>query len=113
MPEYPLKKVRLHPSKQPPAPGAEPVSTLRAEGPAFAELSCISNFSFLRGASHPDELVQQAELLGYDAIALGDENTLAGVVRAHVAAREARVHFIVGASSCHITSTWAAFTVDG
>ena len=55
---------------------------------AYAELQVTSNYSFLRGASHPSELVDQAAELGHTAIALTDRNTLAGVVRAHVAARE-------------------------
>ncbi len=53
----------------------------------YAELHCISNFTFLRGASHPEELVQRAAELGYAALAVTDECSLAGVVRAHVAAR--------------------------
>ena len=56
--------------------------------PRFAELHAVSNFTFLRGASHPEELVRQAWTLGYAAIAITDECSLAGVVRAHVAARE-------------------------
>ncbi|TWT42126.1 Error-prone DNA polymerase [Phycisphaerae bacterium RAS1] len=56
--------------------------------PEYAELHCLSNFSFLRGASHPEELVEQAALLGYRAIAITDRHSLAGVVRAHIAARE-------------------------
>lgn len=52
--------------------------------PAYAELHCISNFSFLRGASHPEELVDRARELGYAALALTDECSLAGVVRAHL-----------------------------
>ena len=51
--------------------------------PDYAELHCLSNFSFLRGASHPDELVEQAVKQGYAALALTDECSLAGVVRAH------------------------------
>ena len=54
----------------------------------YAELHCHSNFSFLRGASHPVELVQRAAELGYEALALTDRNSLAGVVRAHVAVKE-------------------------
>ncbi len=54
---------------------------------AYAELHCISNFSFLRGASHPEELVSQAAALAYRAIALTDECSLAGVVRAYSAAK--------------------------
>ena len=53
----------------------------------YAELRCLSNFSFLRGASHPDELVQRAHALGYRALALTDECSVAGAVRAHLAAK--------------------------
>ena len=63
----------------------------------YAELQVTSNFSFLRGASHPEELVQQAHALGYRALALTDRNTLAGVVRAYHAARETDLRFIAGA----------------
>ncbi len=62
----------------------------------YAELHALSNFSFLRGASHPGELVQRAAELGYAAIAITDECSLAGVVRAHLAAREHDIPFIVG-----------------
>ena len=55
---------------------------------AYAELHCVSNFSFLRGASHPEELVVQARELGYTALAITDECSLAGVVRAHAATRK-------------------------
>ncbi|MDH5221780.1 MAG: error-prone DNA polymerase [Betaproteobacteria bacterium] len=65
--------------------------------PDYAELHCLSNFSFLRGASHPEELVARAAALGYAALALTDECSLAGVVRAHVAAREHQLKLIVGA----------------
>jgi len=54
--------------------------------PFYAELHCCSNFSFLRGASHPEELVERAQALGYGALAITDEASLAGVVRAHKAA---------------------------
>ena len=63
----------------------------------YAELHCLSNFSFLRGASHPEELVQRAAELGYTALAITDRNSLAGVVRAHVAAKEHNLHLIIGA----------------
>jgi len=56
----------------------------------YAELHCTSNFSFLQGASHPEELVARAADLGYEAIAITDRSTLAGIVRAHAAAAEAR-----------------------
>jgi len=64
--------------------------------PGYAELHCVSNFSFLRGASHPQELVERAAALGYAALALTDECSLAGIVRAHVAARAAGLKLIVG-----------------
>ncbi|HEU5138164.1 MAG TPA: error-prone DNA polymerase [Steroidobacteraceae bacterium] len=56
--------------------------------PDYAELHCLSNFSFLRGASHAEELVVQAKLLGYGALAITDECSFAGVVRAHSAVRK-------------------------
>ena len=56
--------------------------------PGYAELHCLSNFSFQRGASHPYELVERAAQLGYQALALTDECSVAGVVRAHEAARQ-------------------------
>ncbi|MFL9957748.1 MULTISPECIES: error-prone DNA polymerase [Paraburkholderia] len=64
--------------------------------PAYAELFCLSNFSFLHGASHAEELSERAAQLGYLALAVTDECSLAGVVRAHVAAKEAKLPFIVG-----------------
>jgi len=62
----------------------------------YAELDVTSNFSFLRGGSHGEELVAQAKALGLEAIAVTDRNTLAGVVRAHLAAKEVGIKFIVG-----------------
>ena len=63
----------------------------------YAELQTTSNFSFLRGASHPEELVSSAAERGLSAIAITDRNTLAGVVRAHLAAREKNIKLIIGA----------------
>lgn len=63
----------------------------------YAELHCVSNFTFLRGASHPGELVYQAYNLGYSALALTDECSMAGIVRAHDAAKECQLKLIVGA----------------
>jgi DNA-directed DNA polymerase III PolC len=63
----------------------------------YAELHALSNFSFLRGASQPEELVAQAKCLGYRALALTDECSLAGVVRAHVAAKQCALPLIIGA----------------
>ncbi|WP_295388674.1 error-prone DNA polymerase [uncultured Thiodictyon sp.] len=65
--------------------------------PAYAELFCRSNFSFLQGASHPEELVRRAHALGYRALALTDRCSLAGVVRAHAQARTLGLKLIVGA----------------
>jgi error-prone DNA polymerase len=62
-----------------------------------AELDVTSNFSFLRGASHPQEMVFRAAELGYSAIAITDLNSLAGVVRAHLAAKEAGIRLCIGA----------------
>ena len=64
---------------------------------AFAELHCLSNYSFLRGASHPEELVERAARLGYTAIAITDECSFAGLVKAHLAAKEHGIKLIVGA----------------
>ena len=63
----------------------------------YIELQITTNFSFLRGASHPDELMLQAAALGHSVIAVTDRNSLAGVVRAHVAAKEAGIGLLVGA----------------
>src|SRR5690606_8311438 len=64
----------------------------------YAELHACSNFSFLRGASHPEELVERAAELGYAALALTDECSVAGVVRAHVAAESKGLKLIVGSA---------------
>jgi len=64
--------------------------------PDYAELHCLSNFSFLRGASHPEELVARAHALGYKALALTDECSLAGAVRAHQEAKECGLRLIFG-----------------
>ncbi len=64
--------------------------------PGYAELHALSNYTFLRGASDPEELVHRAAELGYAALAITDECSVAGVVRAHVAARQAKLKLIVG-----------------
>lgn len=61
---------------------------------SYTELQVTTNFSFLRGASHPEEMVEQAALLGNDAIAITDRNTFAGIVRAHVAAKKNGIRII-------------------
>ena len=65
--------------------------------PRFAEVLALSNFSFLKSASHPEELVQQAKALGYCAIGIADECSLAGIVRAHQAAKEHNIQLLVAA----------------
>ncbi len=80
-------------SKRPPI---APVSPGTAR-PPYAELHCKTNFSFLEGASHPDELVLQAAQLGYAALAITDRHSLAGVVRAHGAAKQVGLKLLIGA----------------
>ena len=63
----------------------------------YAELVCRTNYSFLQGASHPQELAKRAQEVGLAALAVTDENSLAGVVRAHVAAKEVELRLMVGA----------------
>ena len=71
---------------------------------SYAELEVTTNFSFLRGASHPEEMALQAAAFGYTAIGITDRNSLAGVVRAHVTAKEAGIKLCVGAVSyTHLT----------
>lgn len=60
----------------------------------YTELQVATNFSFLRGASHPEEMVEQAHALGYQQIAITDRNTLAGIVRAHMAAKKVGVRLL-------------------
>ena len=64
--------------------------------PAYAELHCLSNFSFLRGASHPEELVERAQALGYAALAITDQCSFSGLVRAHMAAKSAGLPLVIG-----------------
>jgi error-prone DNA polymerase len=89
MPELPPSGRRTpEPSRERPRP---------TTGPRYAELHCRTNFSFLEGASHPDELVRRAAELGYVALAVTDRNSLAGVVRAHTAAKAAGLKLVIGA----------------
>lgn len=84
----------------PPSRTSPAVTTFDPQAPppaGFAELYCRTNFSFLSAASHPDELVVQAAKLGYAALAVTDVNSLAGAVRAHVAAKEAVLKLLIGA----------------
>src|SRR3954468_8613740 len=63
----------------------------------YAELAALSNFTFLEGASHPQELVAQARALGHAAIGIADRNSFAGLVRGTVAARQEGIRFVPGA----------------
>ena len=76
-----------HPKAPRPHPPLAPPPLRLDALPAYAELHCRSNFSFLTGASHPEELVARAAQLGYAAIAITDECSVAGVVRAHEEAK--------------------------
>ena len=73
----------------------------------YAELHCITNFSFLRGASFPEELVERAKELDYRAIAITDECSVSGIVRAHTAAKSFGIKLIIGSEfilsdGCHL-----------
>ena len=87
MPESPQSKIR---QPLPPPTCVTPCAV------PYAELEVTSNFSFLRGGSHPDELVYQAAELGYRAIAITDLHTLAGAVRAHSAAKSCGMKLLIG-----------------
>ena len=104
MPEPPNPKLKPHPWRAPHAPNAsnapeEAVEPRRLSPVPYAELHVTSNFTFLTGASHPEELVRTASELGYRAIAITDENSLAGIVRAYVASEQAGIPLVVG---CHV-----------
>lgn len=60
----------------------------------YIELQVTTNFSFLQGASHPEELVERAVKLGYTALAVTDRNSFAGIVRAHMAAKKQGIRLI-------------------
>jgi len=92
MPDEPIHKARAHPGRTPATSAAPPA---RAGG--YVELDVTSNFTFLAGASHPDELVEAAADLGHRAVAIADLHSLAGIVRAHVAAKKCGVQLVVGA----------------
>ena len=101
MPDEPTPKSKVHPHKwdgyRPPGRRPRVPRAVRAGSEvAFAELCCASNFTFLTGASHPDELAARAAELGHAAVGIADANSLAGVVRGHVAAGKLGVPFVVG-----------------
>src|SRR5689334_1631482 len=62
----------------------------------YTELQVTTNFSFLQGASHPEELIEQAFLYGYKEVGITDHNSLAGLVRGHVMAKEKGIRIIPG-----------------
>jgi len=93
MPETPDKS-RPHPWQRTKGLASSRRGAWRRSG--YAELTARSNFSFLTGASHADELVKQAADLDHCAIAITDVNSLAGIVRAHVAAKAAGLPLVVG-----------------
>jgi error-prone DNA polymerase len=68
----------------------------RGRAPGYFELQVTTNYSFLRGASHPEELMAQARMMGHTALAVTDRNTLGGIARSHQRAREAELRLIVG-----------------
>ena len=72
------------------------MATVSSVLPAYAELQCFSHFTFLRGASSPESLVKRAKGLGYHALAIVDECTVAGIVKAHLAAKEAGLKLVIG-----------------
>ena len=72
--------------------------------PRYAELHALSNFTFLRGASHPEELVETAATLGYEALAITDECSMSGVVRAHTATKEHGLKKLIIGSELHLRS---------
>src|SRR3990167_3986652 len=83
---------------------------------AYAELHALSNFSFQRGASHPEELVARAHALGYTALAITDECSVAGMVRAHTEAKKIGLKLMPGAEfalvpGCKLVAL--AHTLDG
>ena len=87
----------MRPQIQKGKPEGAPAGTPAGTPAAGALLGCYSNFSFLLGAAHPQEMVETAAALGWQAISLADVNSLAGIVRAHVAARDHGIRLVVGA----------------
>jgi error-prone DNA polymerase len=94
MPENEFPKLVPHPfrasGESAPAPHHHPFAPV-------AELCVTTNYTFLTGASHPEEMVRHAAAIGYSAVAITDTNSLAGIVRAHVAAKECGIHLVIGA----------------
>ena len=87
-----------------PHAGLVPARLFWMNGTRYAELHVLSNFTFLRGASHPEELVEAAVALGYEALAITDECTMSGIVRAHAAAKEHGLKKLIIGSELHLQS---------
>ena len=85
--------------------------SLPQTSPAYAELHCLSNFSFQRGASQPEELVQRAQRLGYGALAITDECSVAGVVRAHGEAERLGLKLLLGSEFVVALEGGGSFTL--
>jgi len=80
--------------------------------PGYAELHCLSCYSFLRGASSPEELVHRADELGYSALAITDECSVAGIVRAHVAAKDLKMKLVIGSEFMLVDGLKLALLVE-
>jgi len=87
----------MHGQPLPHSESGDPLTRAPQADPAYAELHCITNFTFLRGASHPQELVERAAALGYAALAITDECSVGGVVRAYMAAKGKSLKLLIGA----------------
>lgn len=110
MQDPPHSHLRIHPPHSPHSPDSRDTPSPQASHLGhYAELDVTSNYTFLTGASHPEELVEAAADLGHSAVALTDTHTLAGIVRAHVAAKRRGVQLIVGTRI--IPSDGAGFSV--
>jgi error-prone DNA polymerase len=95
MPQASASKCRPHPARQANL-GVGDIASDARQGAPYAELCVTSNHTFLTGASAPEEFVRQAAALGHRAIAITDHHTLAGAVRAHTAARDCGIQFVLG-----------------
>jgi error-prone DNA polymerase len=96
-------------------PEVPPVRPPSSPQPVYAELQCLSNFTFLEGASHAAELVAAAKALGHAAIGIADRNSLAGIVRAHAAAKKQGLRLIPGVrleTACDVPFRLIAYPVD-
>ncbi|MEM7227481.1 MAG: error-prone DNA polymerase [Planctomycetota bacterium] len=96
MPAEPMPRLRPHPKDDVGDPIACPTPIDPDLAPPYAELEVTSNFTFLTGASHPEEFAAQAAVLGHRAIAVTDVNTLSGIVRGHLGAVKHNIPYLVG-----------------